>query len=241
MLAGAARPGPCPGAHAGRRRGGRGDGGLHGRGRRLRARSGCSSGAPSGRSRRSSTTAPTCWWRPSWRPRPCGTPPVPRPTRSTSSTSTAAMAAHLAFAPAVHNAQMNIQVHGGIGFTWEHDAHLFLRRALALNAVLGSPDDAEDVTARGGTGDDARRDASTCHPRPRRSGPRSAPRRRASARCPGRRSSARRWSTPGLLVPHWPAALGSRRRRGGADRHRRGAPGGGRARCRASASRAGTS
>ena len=60
---------------------------------------------------------------------------------------TAAMAAHLAFAPAVHNAQLNIQVHGGIGFTWEHDAHLFLRRALALNSLLGSPQDAADVTA----------------------------------------------------------------------------------------------
>ena len=60
---------------------------------------------------------------------------------------TAAQAATLAFAPYVHNAQMNIQVHGGIGFTWEHDAHLFLRRALVLNALLGSPKDAEDVTA----------------------------------------------------------------------------------------------
>ena len=49
----------------------------------------------------------------------------------------AAMAAHLAFAPAVHNAQMNIQVHGGIGFTWEHDAHLFLRRALVLERRAG--------------------------------------------------------------------------------------------------------
>jgi 3-oxochol-4-en-24-oyl-CoA dehydrogenase len=60
---------------------------------------------------------------------------------------TAAQAATLAFAPYVHNAQMNIQVHGGIGFTWEHDAHLFLRRALVLDALLGSPKDAEDVTA----------------------------------------------------------------------------------------------
>ena len=47
----------------------------------------------------------------------------------------AAMAATLAFEPFVHNAQMNIQVHGGIGFTWEHDAHLYLRRALVLNAA----------------------------------------------------------------------------------------------------------
>src|SRR5262249_32722520 len=28
-----------------------------------------------------------------------------------------------------HVAAENIQVHGGIGFTWEHDAHLYYRRA----------------------------------------------------------------------------------------------------------------
>jgi alkylation response protein AidB-like acyl-CoA dehydrogenase len=31
----------------------------------------------------------------------------------------------------------NIQVHGGIGFTWEHDAHLHLRRASSLVALFG--------------------------------------------------------------------------------------------------------
>jgi len=31
----------------------------------------------------------------------------------------------------------NIQVHGGIGFTWEHDAHLHLRRASSLLALFG--------------------------------------------------------------------------------------------------------
>ncbi|MQA86527.1 MAG: acyl-CoA dehydrogenase [Streptosporangiales bacterium] len=30
-----------------------------------------------------------------------------------------------------------IQVLGGIGYTWEHDAHVYLRRALALRALLG--------------------------------------------------------------------------------------------------------
>jgi alkylation response protein AidB-like acyl-CoA dehydrogenase len=65
---------------------------------------------------------------------------------------TAAMAADLTFAPAVLNAQMNIQVHGGIGFTWEHDAHLYLRRAVVLNALLGTPTDAEDVTAEAAKG-----------------------------------------------------------------------------------------
>ncbi len=32
----------------------------------------------------------------------------------------------------------NIQTHGGIGFTWEHDCHLFYRRSKLLSLVLGS-------------------------------------------------------------------------------------------------------
>jgi alkylation response protein AidB-like acyl-CoA dehydrogenase len=32
-----------------------------------------------------------------------------------------------------------IQTHGGIGFTWEHDAHLFLKRARTSLSLLGSP------------------------------------------------------------------------------------------------------
>jgi len=35
-------------------------------------------------------------------------------------------------------ARENLQIHGGIGFTWEHDAHLFLKRAQANEALLGS-------------------------------------------------------------------------------------------------------
>jgi 3-oxochol-4-en-24-oyl-CoA dehydrogenase len=49
---------------------------------------------------------------------------------------TAAIAAALAASAAVGNANLNIQVHGGIGFTWEHDAHLYLRRATAIAAVM---------------------------------------------------------------------------------------------------------
>ncbi|MEZ5696270.1 MAG: acyl-CoA dehydrogenase family protein [Sphingomonadaceae bacterium] len=30
-----------------------------------------------------------------------------------------------------------IQLHGGIGFTWEHDAHLYFKRARALQSMLG--------------------------------------------------------------------------------------------------------
>ncbi len=40
----------------------------------------------------------------------------------------------MALDAAVDNAKDAIQVLGGIGFTWEHDAHLYLRRALALGS-----------------------------------------------------------------------------------------------------------
>lgn len=36
-------------------------------------------------------------------------------------------------------AESTIQIHGGIGFTWEHPAHLYYRRAVANQALLGSP------------------------------------------------------------------------------------------------------
>jgi alkylation response protein AidB-like acyl-CoA dehydrogenase len=59
---------------------------------------------------------------------------------------TAAIAAVLAVPAAVGNANLNIQVHGGIGFTWEHDAHLYLRRAAAVAAVLDTEQAAIEVT-----------------------------------------------------------------------------------------------
>jgi alkylation response protein AidB-like acyl-CoA dehydrogenase len=61
-------------------------------------------------------------------------------------TFTAAMAAALAVPAADLTANLNIQVHGGIGFTWEHDAHLYLRRATAIAAVLDAESAATDLT-----------------------------------------------------------------------------------------------
>ena len=49
----------------------------------------------------------------------------------------AAIAASLALPAAVECGELHIQILGGIGFTWEHDAHFFLRRAHAGQAVLG--------------------------------------------------------------------------------------------------------
>ncbi len=59
----------------------------------------------------------------------------------------AAAAAALALPAYARNAELNIQVHGGIAFTWEHDAHLHLRRALTVRALLGGDGPAKDVYA----------------------------------------------------------------------------------------------
>ena len=37
-------------------------------------------------------------------------------------------------------AQECVQLHGGIGFTWEHPAHLYLKRATSSSIGFGTPD-----------------------------------------------------------------------------------------------------
>ena len=55
----------------------------------------------------------------------------------------ASLAAALAYvhcsAAFTHAAKDCIQIHGGIGYTWEHDAHLYLRRAKSSELFLGPP------------------------------------------------------------------------------------------------------
>ncbi|WP_336951258.1 acyl-CoA dehydrogenase family protein [Sphingobium aromaticivastans] len=41
-----------------------------------------------------------------------------------------------------------IQLHGGIGFTWEHHAHLYFKRARASASWLGSPDQHREALAQ---------------------------------------------------------------------------------------------
>jgi len=36
-----------------------------------------------------------------------------------------------------HVAQEGVQMHGGVGFTWEYDCHLYLKRAMLNQALLG--------------------------------------------------------------------------------------------------------
>ncbi len=49
----------------------------------------------------------------------------------------AAIAAAIGIEAATVNAKDCIQVLGGIGITWEHDAHLYLRRAYSIGQILG--------------------------------------------------------------------------------------------------------
>jgi alkylation response protein AidB-like acyl-CoA dehydrogenase len=46
-------------------------------------------------------------------------------------------------------AKEGIQVHGGIGFTWEHDAHLFIKRLKSDDVVFGTPSTHRQVVAAG--------------------------------------------------------------------------------------------
>ena len=49
---------------------------------------------------------------------------------------------------AVLASQEMIQLHGGIGFTWEHPAHLFLKRAKSTSIALGTADRHRATLAR---------------------------------------------------------------------------------------------
>ena len=55
-------------------------------------------------------------------------------------TPAAAVAAAGCLDAAVDNAKDCVQVLGGTGFTWEHDAHLYLRRAMVTRQALGGTD-----------------------------------------------------------------------------------------------------
>jgi alkylation response protein AidB-like acyl-CoA dehydrogenase len=60
----------------------------------------------------------------------------------------AAMAKVAANEALMRCAAENIQIHGGIGVTWEHDAHLYYRRALASSAMFGESPGGRDLVAR---------------------------------------------------------------------------------------------
>ena len=101
------------------------------------SRCACSSAARSPRSRPPRTRRPTCWPMSSWRSR---RPTTPR-RRSTRATTTCRrwrrsprrQASEAYLQTAIHAVQM----HGGIGFTWDNDTHLWFKRAKSSEILFG--------------------------------------------------------------------------------------------------------
>ena len=59
----------------------------------------------------------------------------------------ASVAKVMAGLAALANGKAAVQVHGGMGFTWEVDAHLYLKRAWVLDTEFGSVDDHSESLA----------------------------------------------------------------------------------------------
>ena len=117
-----------------------------------------------------------------------------------------AVAAAAGIAAATANAKDCIQVLGGIGITWEHDAHLYLRRAYGIAQFLGGRAQwlrrVTDLTLDG-----VRRDLhidldSVAHLQPE-----IAAAVAAIAALPATERQAA-MADSGLLAPHWPAPYG---------------------------------
>jgi alkylation response protein AidB-like acyl-CoA dehydrogenase len=119
----------------------------------------------------------------------------------------AEVAGAVCFDGAVEVAKACIQVLGGIGFTFEHDAHLYLRRATALRAFVGSTGEYAEALARrahAGVRRTGRIDFAGLDAEFRDDA------RREARRIAGLPEEARRTALAesGLLAPHWPAPYG---------------------------------
>jgi alkylation response protein AidB-like acyl-CoA dehydrogenase len=118
----------------------------------------------------------------------------------------AAAAGAVALPAFLRAAQLNVQVHGGIGFTWEHDCHVLLRRAIALSALF-DPGAAADEVARL-----ARRGVRRVHglelpPEAEELRPDIRRTVEEIAALPGDRRRAALIES-GLVMPHWPRPWG---------------------------------
>ncbi|ORA34468.1 acyl-CoA dehydrogenase [Mycobacterium aquaticum] len=119
----------------------------------------------------------------------------------------AAVAAAHAARAVVFNAEYNIQLHGGIGFTWEHDAHLYLRRARTLAALLGEgADPALDVVDGQRTG--RAHGASFTLPAEAEVHRKAATEAAAAVRALPTAQRRDYLVDSGYLVPHWPKPWG---------------------------------
>lgn len=119
----------------------------------------------------------------------------------------AAMAAGHALSAYQRVALQNVQVHGGIGYTWEHDAHLYIRRATVLHAFAGDQDVLRDtVIAMQRKG--IRRRRSVDLPEGAEQYRQAALDFRSELEAADPDDRQRLWARSGYLQPHWPAPYG---------------------------------
>ena len=119
----------------------------------------------------------------------------------------ATMAAGHALTAYQRVALQNLQVHGGIGYTWEHDAHLYIRRATVLQAFAGDQDALRDnVIAL--QRDGVRRRQSVDLPEGAEQYRQAALDFRSELEATDDDNRQRLWARSGYLQPHWPAPYG---------------------------------
>ncbi|MEV7847450.1 acyl-CoA dehydrogenase family protein [Streptomyces cyaneofuscatus] len=120
---------------------------------------------------------------------------------------TAALAAATAPEAAYSCAKDAIQILGGIGFTWEHDAHLQLRRAVLARQLLGTAD-AHRLRAARLAEAGARRELSLELPAEAARHRADARPHLAAARGLAPREARRALAATGYAAPHLPAPYG---------------------------------
>jgi alkylation response protein AidB-like acyl-CoA dehydrogenase len=119
----------------------------------------------------------------------------------------ATMAAGHALTAYQRVALQNVQVHGGIGYTWEHDAHLYIRRATVLQAFAGGQDGLRDnVIALQSSG--VRRRNTVDLPEGAEQYRQAAMDFRSELEASDADDRQRLWARSGYLQPHWPSPYG---------------------------------
>ncbi|HUO49516.1 MAG TPA: acyl-CoA dehydrogenase [Acidimicrobiales bacterium] len=120
---------------------------------------------------------------------------------------TAALAGSVVLDAYVECAKACIQILGGMGFTWEHDAHIHLRRSIALRQVLGGSAAPRLGAARAALGGSRRALGTEL--------PEEAEALRAELRplveqvaAAGKGNRRKAMVEAGLLAPHWPKPHG---------------------------------
>jgi 3-oxochol-4-en-24-oyl-CoA dehydrogenase len=119
-----------------------------------------------------------------------------------------AVARAVAYSAAVDNAKDAVQILRGIGYTWEHDVHLYLRRAMATRALFGPVEEAHvDAARRALAGQ--RRDMGLALPEEEAAPIRSQIRAFAAELAALDEDERRhRLADEGYLAPHWPRPWG---------------------------------